>query len=265
MGNLVKYGSYEIDEARREKEELEAGGGADFMKLKVGRNVVRFLPPPVGKRTPFRVIYQHFITLPGATGPVSFVCPKMEKKGPCPACQRAEEMRNSGNPADADLASDLFARRRVFANVIDRGEPEKGPRILAFGKTVHEQLVAMRDDEDAGGDYTNPEDGFDVIIKRVGTGKNDTKYSVSPARENTPLAKTAEQMQEWIDAQHNLENYARVDSPEDLRKKMGGEPSDGAPRTAATGRSRPSNGTRPQRRRSAEDDAIETDGEEVQE
>lgn len=256
MGNLVKYGEWSADEAEKEKEDLaKSGTGAEFMKLAVGRNVVRVLPPALGKKTPFKVFYQHFINVPGQTNAVSFACPRMEAKRYCPACEKADALRATGNPADYDLAGQLFAKRRVFVNVIDRKNPESGPKILAFGKTVHEQMLALRTDEDAGGDYTHPANGFDLVIEREGTGKNDTSYKVFPARKQSALGND-----EWIMMQHNLDAYARVPSQEELERMIKGQPSGSSgTRPAAGGGGRPAGG----KRRTAADDAIDTTGEEV--
>ncbi len=72
--------------------------------------------------------------------------------------------------------------------------------------------------------------------------------------------------------QRNLDTFARIPSEEDLRKMMTGDTSEGAPRSAANSRPRPSGGTRApaqpapatSRRRTAQDD-IEAEGEEVEE
>lgn len=218
MTNLVKFGGYDIEAARSEQEALASEGSADFMKLNVGRNVVRFLPPPPGKRSPFVVTHQHYVEIPGTTSKVVFNCPRMSKPAkPCPVCARAEKLRANGNPVDRDRAYDLFPRRRVFANVIDRSCPEKGPLVLSFGKKIHEALIALRTDEDAGGDFTHPITGFDLVIERKGTGKTDTEYKVMPARGNSKLAPSEAQMQEWIDSQADLGRYAIIHTPEEIK------------------------------------------------
>jgi hypothetical protein len=251
MTNLVKWGSYELETAQEEKQESDASGaGADFMKLVAGKNVVRFLPPKVGQRTPFIVVYQHYVKMPGLTSPAVFACPRMMKKEPCGACAKAEELKATGNPADADMAKDLFASRRVFANVINRANPEDGPRILGFGKMIHEALLAIRADEDAGGDYTHPVEGFDIVIEKSGE-KLNTKYTVRPARQSTPLATDDQQMQDWIDMQHNLAALARVPTREEMQKLFGS--------SAGGGGGQRRGGPR---RASAQDD-IETDSEEA--
>lgn len=185
-GALSKWNPYDEEAAEEEQKQLDEEGGP-FMKIKVGRNVIR-IPPPIGDmRSPFVVAHQHFINIPGAESAVSFVCPRLAKVGPCPACAKAEELVRSGNPQDAEYGRQLQPRRRVFCNVLNRKEPDKGMQILAFGKMIHEQLVALRRDPDAGGDFTDPDRGFDLVIERTGTGRDDTKYKVFAARKSSPF------------------------------------------------------------------------------
>lgn len=182
------------------------------MKLEVGRNVVRFLPPPVGRSSPFATVYQHFLNIPGIPDAVVFNCPRLMAKRTCPACAKGDKLRASGNAKDADAARDFWASRRVFAVVIDRNDEESGPKILAFGKQIHEALVAIRRDEDAGGDFTDPERGFDIVIERQGTGKNDTRYTVRPARKSSSIGKM-----EGIDMQPDLRHLAKVPTMDEIR------------------------------------------------
>lgn len=221
MSNLVKHGSYEMEEA--EKEEAELGKGkTEFLKLEQGRNVIRFLPPAAGKKSPFRVIYQHYVDVPGATGPVVFTCPRMESKQQCPSCAQADKFRKSGNPVDRERAFEMLPSRRVMANVIDRKDPEAGPKVLGFGKKIHEALIALRKDADAGGDFTDPMNGFDIIIERTGAGRTDTKYAVLGARKLSPLGND-----EWIEQQHDLDAFARVRALDEIEAALRGEETSG--------------------------------------
>ena len=259
MANLVQFGAYTLDAAKEEREQLEREGGADFMKLGVGRNVVRILPPARGKQTPFRITYQHYV--PTADGVWSFTCPRLEAKQNCPLCNYANRLRKSGKPKDRDEAYKLLPKRRVFANVINRGEPEKGPVVLAFGKTIHEELVRLREDEDAGGDFTHPVHGIDVIIDREGSGKTDTKYSVNLARKSGPIHPDAAQVAEWASMMEDLERFATLPSDEELQQKMEELFGEVAP-SAPPQRTRQSSGDgggqrraqRPPRQRTAQDD-----------
>lgn len=257
---LAKYGSYELDAAQGEAEELEKSGGGAFMKLEAGRNVVRFMPPKLGKKSPFVMVHQHFFKLPGMEKGLPINCPRMMARQSCPVCNMVDKLRNSGNQADYKAAGELFAKLRVFANVINRKAPELGPQVVAFGKTVHEQLVKMRTDEDAGGDFTHPEDGFDIIIERTGQGF-DTKYFVKAARTVSSLGDY-----EWIEAQHDLDMLAKVKSAEDIKAEIaeaapqfsgGGGPAPARPQRPAPG----GGGARKPAARSAQDDMTTVDDE----
>lgn len=278
----LKYNDYEMEVAQGELEESEASGGANFLKVKPGKNYLRILPPVAGARSPFRVTYQHYINMPGVNGKSkSVICARLEAKKRCLVCEKVDELRQSQAQADQRAASDLFARRRVFANVIDRNDEEHGPKIWAFGKTVHEQLLALRTDEKGGGNYAHPEDGFDIIVERKGTGKNDTEYTVRGDRNSSPLGPSEEVMQEWIDTQHNLNTLVRLTGEEEVAGILDGEEAEERrppPRQMTQGRGAPSTSARARaeardpapaartssRRRTAEDDAIDVEGEEVQ-
>jgi len=212
--NMVKYNSYDLEAVDQEREEATKTGG-EFIKVKEGQNVYRFLPPIGAMRSPFVLAHQHYIELPGMKNAVSFNCPRVMSQQPCPACQKMEQLRGTGNKADYDVAGKLFPSLRVYAFVIDRDAPELGPQKYAFGKKVLEQLNTIRADKVAGGDFTDPtEDGFDIVVNRTGQGLK-TVYQVSAARASSPLGDMA-----WIEMQGNLLSYARVDSYEDILQKL---------------------------------------------
>lgn len=216
MSNLVKYGSYELEEADREESDNQ-NTGAEFIKLEVGRNIVRILPPPLGKKSPFRVVWTHYFTPPGSQTSVSFACPAREAQKPCPMCDTADRLKSSGNPADHERAKAFFARRRVYANAINRNSPEAGVQILGFGKGIHDDLIALRKNPDWGGDFTHPETGFDIVIERKGTTKNDTEYKVYPKKQS-PLGNL-----EWLENQPDLDKLSKVLTPEQIKAKVSGQ------------------------------------------
>jgi hypothetical protein len=191
------------------------------MKLGVGESVVRFLPPTPDKKTPFRVVWTHYV--PGAQPPVSFACPQKEANELCPYCEKADQYRKTGNKVDYDKVGKLLPRRRVYANVVDMNNPDKGVQVLAFGKDIHEQLVKIRQRSESrgGGNFSHPIDGFDIIIERTGTGQYDTEYEVVAARDKTKLANLA-----WIEQQLNLDVYGDVKSYEEIVAMLGGGKAD---------------------------------------
>lgn len=219
MGNIQKWSGISPEAAQLEKELIKkSAGGAEFLKLSPGKTVVRFLPGVDGKQAYVRVM-QHFIRMPGSSGPTVFNCPRAMANKPCAACAYADELRSSGNPADRDRAWEARPKMRVFYNVIDRANPEAGPKVLAVGTMIHEALMEIARDPQKGGDFTDPtEDGFDVIIDREGSGKQDTAYSVAAARKNSELGDDG-----WLMNLHDLEQYAKLLSDEEMEAKMAGE------------------------------------------
>jgi len=214
MSNLVKYQPYTEEDATQEGSDLDRTA-ANFMKLGEGRSVIRILPALAGKgygpnkSSPFRTVFTHFLRKPGEKGALSSACPNKEGNQHCVACDTANKLKSSGNKADQNLAYEFFAKRRVYISVINREEPEKGVQVLGVGKTVHEALVKIRNDADAGGDFTDPINGFDIIIERKGTGMTDTEYTVMPARKQSPLGNM-----DWIDEQPDLNVFAKVKKEE---------------------------------------------------
>ena len=215
---IVQYGEYTEAEATAV---AETGARNNFFKMEAGKSRIRVLPPLLGK-VALKVVSQHFVDVPGATRPIVFACPRILSQGKqrCIVCEKAQKLERSGSPADRDRANDLFPRRRVFANIIDRSRPDDGPLVYEFGKTVHEALAGLRNDQDAGGDFTNPYKGFDVIIERKGTGRMDTKYTVRAARQSTVLSEDSEQMNDWIKNQADLDTQARLLSDDDIRRRL---------------------------------------------
>ena len=227
-GEIVQWGGVDLSAAREQAEEVGASDGGEFLKLSVGKNVVRFLPPVAGAKTCFVIVHEHYIDVPGAKGPVVSACPRMMAKQPCVVCSRVAELNGSGNPADRDAAYRMRAQKRIYSNVIDRKRPEMGPVILGYGKQIFDQLMGILEDEDAGGDFTNPTDGgCDIVIERVGTSKDDTKYTVRCSRKNSALGDMA-----WIGQQQDiLAKVGQAKATEDLQKYLRGEGA--APTSAA--------------------------------
>ena len=215
---MIQFGNYDLNAANEERAVLERAGGGEFFKLAVGKNILRFLPPPAGGRSPFVQIYQHFVKLPGMEKAVSFNCPRMSPgHKPCPMCLKIDDLRGTGNDLDYRMAGDFLAKIRILANIISRKNEDMGPKVFGFGSSIHDPLVALRQDEDAGGDFSHPINGFDITIERKGSTMNDTEYTVRPSRVTSPLAATDEIMQEWIDSQPDLQRFARILPFEEIR------------------------------------------------
>lgn len=213
----------DAEEIAREAEQNATQGR--ILKLRPGRTVLRVLPAPKGEKL-FRVAYVHYLDVPGV-GRVSFNCPRLMAKRPCSVCKTEAELLATGEDVDFRKSRKIKAKRQVFFNVIDRGNEEAGPQPFRFGKTIEDQLIEIRQDEDDGGNFSHPTNGFDIKFSRKGEGMNDTEYKLTVTGPNPkPLSDDPEQMREWIEEQPDLSRFLRVLSDEAIGRKLRGEDGD---------------------------------------
>lgn len=202
-GNIKRWNDFTNEDLDEVKHEVDKGG-TGFLKLEIGQTVLRFLPPTGSERTPFAVAHQHFLEVPGGNT-TRVNCARLMQNQPCPVCQLADRLKSTGNREDYALGDSMYAGKRVFANVIDRASPDLGPQVLAFGKKIFDELDKILRDGNVGGNFTDPtEAGFDIVIEREGTGKQDTKYSVHASRQNSALAATDEEIDAILAAKNSL-------------------------------------------------------------
>src|SRR5581483_11395877 len=110
--SIVRYGSFDDKAFDEQAQEVDDLAGSQYLKIGEGETVLRFLPPPVGRNTPFRVTSLHFINAAlgfGLTKTYTFACPRLELKQPCPVCAKADEMARAGNPLDRERANKIKA------------------------------------------------------------------------------------------------------------------------------------------------------------
>jgi hypothetical protein len=178
----------------------------------VKKNYIRILPPWSDDNIPYREIAYHY----GVVEKRALVCPRKTYSEPCPICEAADGMFETGRDEDKEIGKKLNSRRRYFYNIIDRDDEAKGVQVFGCGVTIHRAITGLFNDPDWG-DITDPEEGFDVIIERAGTGR-DTEYPTpgSARRMPSPLG-TPEQMDEWLGGLFDLDALVRRESYEDLK------------------------------------------------
>ena len=251
--NLVKHAPWGVDQYQQAKKEFDANSG-DMHKLSPGRNQLRFLPAllAVPQPPPIIVTYNHFVEI-SSDSTVSFNCPMFMAKLQCRVCRRSGELKAGTSKIDTDLGYQLAAKLRVYTYIIDRANPEAGPRIFPFGKTIYDRLLTIRGDTTDGGDFTDPsEDGFDIAIVKAGEGKK-TEYTVTPCRENTGLGHD-----EWLDDLKNLTPltaFTSVPTDDEVLEKLGSYDLGGIGGSPGVGRGV---GRGVGKRRNAMDDAKDT-------
>ena len=221
MSNLTKWGDWS-DEGAKADAAITKTGSKSYLKLAEGDNVLRFLPPKPGKPTPLASTFSHYMEMPDGRK-FSFNCPRMMARKACPVCAKGDQLKASRSLADQKLAGRMFPRLRVYANVIDRNAEEMGVQIFAFGKTIMDDLTAIRQNARKGGNFTHPETGRDIIITRTGKSQQDTRYGVNPDVQSSPLHSDQAQMFAWLDAAYDLDSFMSVLDDDALRAKLRGD------------------------------------------
>lgn len=133
----------------------------------------------------------------GTTSPASFGVP-------CPVMDALNTIYREGSKDDKDAAQEFVRREtQYWIAVIDRedeGTPETpNVRILQAKKTIYQQIVDWLIDEDVGEDITDPKEGRDIVVRREGTGFDDTKWSVVKATDTSPISEDPRMARAWID------------------------------------------------------------------
>lgn len=161
------------------KKKLESRGGGDGLVFpKEGTIRVRIKSPGDDQELGMEVIQFYIPGKGGVYSPATF-------DEPCPFMEKYQELKNSKDDDDKELAKVLVPRRKyVIGGIVykdekgkevDYGGQNKG--ILIPG-SVYQDIIDLYLDEDEAGDMTDPITGYDIKIIRTGSGKYDTSYSV---------------------------------------------------------------------------------------
>ena len=162
----------------RKKDLEKRGGGGGMIYPKEGTIRVRIKSRGADEELGIEVI--QFYLGPkdgGIISPATF-------DEPCPFMEKYQELKNSKDEDDKELAKTLVPRRRyviggpVYAD-------EKGTKFdyeckdkgVLVPRSVYQDIIDVYLDEDEAGDMTDPRNGYDIKIIRSGSGKLDTTYS----------------------------------------------------------------------------------------
>jgi hypothetical protein len=179
------------------------GGRQGFWSPPEGRSVIRILPPIGDMEFFFQTVGRHNFP---PDGKKNCYCPAFtsEDKLECPVCELVNELYK-GDKASKQMAKELGMKRSYWMNVIirgDKGGEDEGPFIYTPGVQVFGAIAQLVNDPDYG-DVYDVESGLDLILNREGTDIN-TKYTVNPRRNSTPLSDADDVAQGWLDNAKDL-------------------------------------------------------------
>ena len=108
---------------------------------------------------------------------------------PCAIMETYEELKNSEEDEDKELATKFSPRNKYLAfcafykdNAGKELDTNLSPRFVLLTSGLYQDIIDLYLDEDEWGDMTDPEDGYDIKLSRSGKGMTDTEYSVNPCK-----------------------------------------------------------------------------------
>ena len=109
-------------------------------------------------------------------GEGAYVCPKKNYGKPCPICEEIEAMKSAGK--DKAEYKPLYPKSRIFYNVIDLDDEDKGIQLFEVSRYLFEKelLEAAEDGEDGPVTFADLEDGATVHFKAVDANIGKINY-----------------------------------------------------------------------------------------
>ena len=163
----------------RKKELEKKGSGNGLLFPKEGTLRMRIKSPGDDQELGMEVVQFYIPGVGGVISPATF-------DEPCPFMEKYEELKQSKDEDDKELAKRLIPRRRyVIGGIIYKDDKGNGVdydgqnRGVLIAGAVYQDIIDLYLDEDDWGDMTDPDDGYDIKITRTGKGKMDTNYSVT--------------------------------------------------------------------------------------
>lgn len=170
-------------ERKKQLENRSKGGGLIYPKE--GTLRVRIKNPGEDNELGIEVIQFYLGEMGGIISPATF-------DEPCPFMEKYQELKESDDEDDKELAKRLVPRKRYVIGVIgykDEKGKEVDPDMVNKGclipSSVYQDIIDLYLDEDEWGDMTDEVEGYDIKITRSGKGKTDTKYTTSPCQKKS--------------------------------------------------------------------------------
>ena len=93
----------------------------------------------------------------------------------CPICKKLEETGDE----------DYKAKRYFYINVFDRKDSDSKVKLWQASYGIFKQIAEIADEDDGLGNLSE----YDIVIKRKGSKKNDTRYTVKPFMKDGQVVK----------------------------------------------------------------------------
>lgn len=209
---------------KKKREELKRRTENTGVLYFIKEGTVRIRVLPVGEEVDFSKEIVQFYLGPDVKGVIS----PSTLGGECPILERQKELSKSSDPDDKEIAKMLSPRTRHLMPVIiykdERGkeiDEENSPKLILLTNSLMSQIIELFLDPDLG-DFTDPENGYDLKITRMGSGKTDTEYSVR----SMPPSKIPDKWAKEVDFEELLKEAIPTydEAEEKLHQFLGSSP-----------------------------------------
>lgn len=197
---------------RKKQQEIKdrSSGSGNLLFIKEG--TYRFRIPPVGEDTDWGFEITQMYLGPKIQGVISPSSIGLD----CPMIEKGNELKEQGSN-DTQLISTLRGRSRYLIPVItyedERGQKideNAGIKLALITGSVYTQLIDFFLDPDLG-DFTDPDEGYDIKVKRTGKGKMDTEYTVTAMRPSVLPEKWAKEIDLEAMVEKEIPSYEVVE------------------------------------------------------
>jgi hypothetical protein len=199
---------------KQKKQDLAASRRRKTVKPLDGNTRWRILPSWRGEGQQFWHDFgQHFVKNSAKELTAIYMCTDKTFGKPCSICDAIKAgIKSATDESTMDLLKEAASTGRVLLNALhlDSSKPEERvePQILELPPSVFSMILDIAAEwEEAGESIFDVTAGKDLIINRVGTGKN-TKYTVQAGAKVTPVPAGV------LAKLHDLDAYVQQESNE---------------------------------------------------
>lgn len=189
------------------EEDLERSKSTGYHKFEVGPTTIRIVPGVDGPW--YKEIVSHRIPIDGGQGVKQVICRKYHSGKDCPVDEYEQKLKDSGTKNAIKLSKEIRQQKNFVFFGILRKKPRLGLQKFAFRRRQWQDIMNIFSTH---GNVADVYDGYDIMVRRKGTGITDTEWSISPMPKSTQLHEDDDIIDELMEARIAWDDMVKVPS-----------------------------------------------------